>query len=78
MKILSSLGIDEIHIWCKFKVSGGNFFYGKSRQTYEESCIEFSNLRFEKKNFYEFLTQNKLQIFVIFTYFVKIQTFNAY
>jgi len=31
-------------------------------------------IRFKKKIFYEFLTQNNLQIFVIFAYFVNIQT----
>jgi len=31
-----------------------HFFIDKSRQTYEESCIIFSNLRFKKKNLFEF------------------------
>jgi len=35
----------------------------KGRQTYEESWIKFSNLRFKRKNFDEFPTQNNLHIF---------------
>jgi len=34
------------------------FFLDKDRQLYEESCITFSDFRFKKKKFYEFLTQN--------------------
>jgi len=40
--------------------------------------LHFKILDFrKKKNFYEFLTQNNLLIFVIFPYFVKICTLNA-
>ena len=38
----------------------------------------FLYLRFKKKIFYEFLTQNNLQIFVVFRCFVNIWTLNAY
>jgi len=48
-----------------------DFFYNKGSQTYDESCMIFLNLKFKKKNFDEFLPQNNIQIFVIFTYFPK-------
>jgi len=45
------------------------FSHGKS---YEESCITFSNLKFKKKFFYKFLTQNNLHIPENFRYFFNI------
>jgi len=53
-------------------LSGRHFMIDKIRQTYEKSCIDFSNLKFNKIHFYGFLTQNNLRIFVIFTYFFNI------
>ena len=61
-------------IWLSYR----HFFFDKCRKSYKESCITFSYLRFKKKNFYEFLTRNNLQIFVIFPYFVIFWTLNAY
>jgi len=34
-------------------------FFDKGRQIYEEFYITFSNLRYKKKKFYEFLTKLK-------------------
>jgi len=45
-----------------------HFFYEKGIRIYEKYCTKFSNLRFKKNIFYEFLAQNNLQIFVIITY----------
>jgi len=47
-------------------------FFNKGRQTYEKSFIKLSTLRHKTKHFHQFLTQNNLQIFVIYTNFVKV------
>jgi len=38
-------------------LSDTHFLFDKSIQTYEESFIVFSNLRFKEIHFYEFLTK---------------------
>jgi len=39
---------------------------------YEESFIKISNVNYEKKNFYEFLLKNNLQIFWILMNLIQI------
>lgn len=48
------------------------------KKTLGESRIKFSNLKYKQNIFYEFLTQNKLQIFLILMNFVKILTSEAH
>jgi len=47
----------------------------KGRKTYEEACIKFSNLRYQKKIVYKILIQNNLQFLVILMKFVKNSNF---